>query len=309
MCNSNPIRVIYCCNRYHLDMVKVSIHSLHSIHPEAEVTLFTIGVSPDDLTGIEVTHVEYEDVPVNREPTSIYPERHVKSAVLRLVAMDYLKEEIGTGRYLYVDSDTCFLSSIKELWDLDMGKHWLGAVEEQFEPDGHTQGVYRDNDPVYEYRMKLNPHYFNAGVLLFDVEKMPNDIYGKFIAMDLDPLKSHYLFKEQDCLNELSTSYFQLDIKYNAFYNFYYDGLIDASGIINEHIRLSNASILHFLGANKPHLNVRPVNRCMLALPIFRYIPIAEEMEEFIASDFVFNLKENYMNAGQFDKALALRIN
>lgn len=304
MSTNNKVKVIYCCDRYHLDMVKVSIHSLFKLHPDADVRVFTIDIDKSELKAFGVTHLNYSDIPVNVDETCMYPYGFIRCSVLRLVAMDYLTATVG-GRFLYVDADTVFLKPIDHLWDIDMGDNWLGAVEELFDPVGHEQGIYEKYDGCYEYRLSINPRYFNSGVLLFDCEKIPTNLYRFYLDKDYVGM----MFKDQDTLNLLAQKYYPLEISYNAFYNFHFDQIFDAMAAFNEYERLSTSHIVHFIGWTKPHHRCAKVCRKTIAWPLMEYAKIAKEISSELPYDFVDNVENLYKSSGSIPEAMELRIN
>lgn len=304
MDTNNKVKVIYCCDYNHLSMAKVSIHSLLKLHPDADIRVFTIGVDKEYLKNFKVTHLNYKDIPVNQDDTCMYSDRFIKSSILRLVAMDYLKAKEGSGRFLYVDADTMFMKPIDHLWDVDMGSNWLGAVEELFDEAGHSQGVYEKYDGCYEYRLAINPKYFNSGVLLFDCEKIPFSLYDFYMKKDYVGL----IFKDQDILNMASPDYYDMGISYNAFYNFHFDHVYDAMSAINEYERLVSSHIVHFIGWVKPHYKNAQVCRKSIAWPLKEYAEIANEIRDELPSDFVDNVSGLYEDSGRILDAMKLRI-
>lgn len=284
------VRVVFCCNSAYLDMTKVSIHSLRKLHPDAEVWLFTIGVDAEEVKELDVHLVPYKEVEYFQDDTSLYSGTFLESSLLRLVAMDYFKEKFGTGRFLYVDSDTLFLKRIDELWDIDLHGTWLGAVEELFDKHGHTSGKYVMYDHNFRHKLRFSNFYFNSGVLLFDLEKMPTGIYQHYL--DRDPV-ARYIFKDQDCLNEISPRYLRLPISYNAFYNFYYDKIFTEVDVESERKRLRESHIVHILGYYKPHHKDVPITKKACSWPLKEYLEIATEIEEYLPEAFMDNLRDN----------------
>ena len=286
-----------------LDMAKVSMRSLLKLHPDARILAFTIGLSSEKLSGMKVTQYNFKDVPALEHSEQLYTIGFIKSSILRLVAMDYLKSKETSGRFLYVDADTMFSKPIDHMWDIDMGDNWLGAVEEFFEKFGHEYGIYEKEDDCYHYRMQINPKYFNSGVLLFDLDKMPEGLYSTFKNID----NKHIIFKDQDVLNMISKEYHQLDTSYNAFYNFHFHNVIGIDTAINEYIRLDSAHIVHFIGWEKPHHKGQPINYKTMVWPMKKYIEIASEINHLLPPTFLESVIYVYENSGKVDELITLR--
>ena len=88
-------------------------------------------------------------------------------------------------KVLWLDCDTIVEHDISELWDIDLTGYYFGAVK-QFS-DGRL-GQFLKGD------------YFNAGVLLCNLEKLRDGMDDKIISALQE---KEYEFLEQDCLNEL----------------------------------------------------------------------------------------------------------
>jgi len=104
----------------------------------------------------------------------------------------FLPELLQTQRVLFLDSDTIAVDSLAPLWRTDLGDNYLGAVT----------NVWQWNDVGREVRLGLpEGSYFNAGVLLMNLERMRADgcsaallEYGARHAAELS-------FRDQDALN------------------------------------------------------------------------------------------------------------
>lgn len=73
----------------------------------------------------------------------------------------------GIDRVLYLDSDAIVLDSVAPLWELDLSGHWVGAVTNVLQHDH----LHRPAELGL-----AGPHvYFNAGVLLMNLDEMRRD--------------------------------------------------------------------------------------------------------------------------------------
>src|SRR5574344_921455 len=69
------------------------------------------------------------------------------------------------GKVLYLDSDMIAIDDIKPLFDTDLGNHLLCAVPDTF-PNAKDL-----EERLNTLKLDKNHKYFNAGVLLFDIQK------------------------------------------------------------------------------------------------------------------------------------------
>jgi lipopolysaccharide biosynthesis glycosyltransferase len=96
-------------------------------------------------------------------------------------------------RILFLDADLIATASLEPLWDTDLGDHYLAAVTNVFQDD-HIQRAA-------ELGLAMPQDYFNAGVMLLNLELMRSAgcceeirAYGKAHA-------EHLTFRDQDALN------------------------------------------------------------------------------------------------------------
>ena len=99
-------------------------------------------------------------------------------------------------RILTLDVDTIVCNDISALWDLPIDDKYLAAAKE------------------YERSMKEHTDYFNMGVVLWNLDKMRNNIVDRIIHT-LNT--KYYPFCEQDCINELCRgAILEMPPEYNA---------------------------------------------------------------------------------------------
>ncbi|WP_346684202.1 glycosyltransferase family 8 protein [Megamonas hypermegale] len=128
------------------------------------------------------------------------------------------------NRFLYVDSDILCLKNISELFNINLNNNIIAAV-----PDLKWQDENRS-----KALKLLNHRYFNAGVLMIDIEKWNKyNIFSKLIkCIEENPQKLKYL--DQDALNIiLNQKVFYLDYKFNWCNTW---GIISLKNIVLYHL-------------------------------------------------------------------------
>lgn len=150
------------------------------------------------------------------------------------------------ARILHLDSDLIVVRSVAPLWELDLGEHLVAAVTNVLEPE------YVDHPATLGIE---DPHsYFNAGVLLMNLDAMRRD--GSSRAL-LDHGRRHQpMWRDQDALNVvLGGRRLELHPRWNAMNIFRFTDW--ASAVFGSE-RLAEArrdpAIRHFEGPgdNKP---------------------------------------------------------
>lgn len=120
--------------------------------------------------------------------------------------------DINVERVLYVDCDIIFRGKIRELYDTDLGDNIIGAVE----------------DHVLSPRISLNYNhgihpesfYFNAGVILIDLQKWREQMITKKCFEYLHKHEPMHL--DQDTLNAvLQGKWKHLSYRYNFMSDFH----------------------------------------------------------------------------------------
>ncbi len=158
----------------------------------------------------------------------------------RLWVADFFGANID--RALYLDSDMVIVGSVAPLWNVDLGGALLGAVD----IPGSQRGVEN-------LGMRAEDGYFNAGVLLIDIEQ-----WRRTRALDeaLDYVSAnHARLREldQDVLNAcFHGRRKRLDYKWNVIRPFFREPPVLPLPRAEIQAVLREARIIHFNGWSKP---------------------------------------------------------
>lgn len=184
------------------------------------------------------------------------------STLYRLMLPEMLEDY---DRILFIDTDMIVLADLKELYNIDMNGKSIAAAKDLImrtfiaggvksiqECGGKVTSIYLSQ---YLYMGKKIYEYFQAGTILFDLNKMRENGYSSTMQQDI--LDRKYWFLDQDVLNKnLFGDVFFIDNKWNST-------TIDPIHIdyLNEsELKIYNESIdrpfiIHFAGENKPWVN------------------------------------------------------
>ncbi|GGG11804.1 hypothetical protein GCM10010912_65330 [Paenibacillus albidus] len=134
---------------------------------------------------------------------------------------------IEADRVIYLDCDILVNMDINELWSIDLGERYLGAVLDQGQ-----------NLAEYFTSLGLSAElYFNSGVIVFQLNNIRNK--QTWYEEMLQFLRAHPMMTmpDQDVLNAVySSNYLQLDLRFNTF--------------AQSELDVEN-KIIHFAGDNK----------------------------------------------------------
>ena len=202
----------------------------------------------------------------------------------RLLMQDIMQ---GYDKVLYLDSDLVVLQDVAELYDTEIGDHYIGAVV-----DVDFAGCYKGSDPTrkpyYEktLRMQSPYHYYNAGVLVMNLKAFREHFTTKAI---FDAVESReWLYQDQDVLNVLCEGHvYYLGMEWNVVIN-WKDGVESRLQTLRMAPRQmyldylasrKNAKIVHYAGMQKPW----NVADCDFAECFWKYAKNTASYEQILA--------------------------
>nr|WP_228028536.1 glycosyltransferase family 8 protein [Donghicola mangrovi] len=187
------------------------------------------------VPGLEILDYHVEDHLALTLPPLLQISR---ATYLRLIISEILPDYVS--KVLYLDIDMIVTCSLLRLWDTDLTGYPCGAVEDP--------GVEVVNF-AKTYDLEGNGLYFNAGMLLIDMNSARQcDFLNQALAQLLDGL-GRYEFADQDALNEqLWRNWLPID----PSWNFQREHLYKPDQYATRDTVKSLPSIIHFTEATKP---------------------------------------------------------
>lgn len=274
---------LLCTNRGTYEATKVCLHSLLKHNPDSTVYIFSKDLEVDAFSGKPVRHIQVDsNVDAGAYGMGHYKEGTSDGMVLRLWALDYLKMNSSVERVVYIDVDTIINGDLREMFEIPFGPDiWLAAAREHSDVDPIAQKIYPLVDDNYGIRKKKCKVYFNSGVLVVDLNKMPKGIYQYY----LDHAR-FYKFPDQDCLNELvKDKYLIMPQTYNAMPDFYLWKFKEPAQLISWRRNVKTSKIIHYAGGHKPFMEVANSSRYFLCVPYELYYEYALEIKDDIHPD------------------------
>ena len=199
----------------------------------------------------------------------IYFKRITPETYLRLFAPFYLPNDLE--RILYIDIDVIAQKSIKEFYYQDFeGKSLIVIPRTSSYDKNHNKKI----------GVSENHIYFNAGVLLMNLNKIRNNIRIEDILDIIDKKREYLILQDQDVLNIM----FEKDVKHESTeYN--YQLIFKTSFDMEE---LKRAHLIHYNGPEKPW-RIKCINESSAA-----YWEIMKERGYVIKPKVVFALNKIY---------------
>ena len=150
------------------------------------------------------------DVPI--DPSRLATTSNLPVAVyFRVFLLDLLPAAVS--RVIYFDADLVVSGPVTELWETDLGSDWVMAV---VDPAIQAVGSSRGLVGYSRHGLHSDDPYFNAGVLLFDVEAWrKNDLSDRYMDFARD-FGHEVSWGDQDGLNVLfAGAWGRLDERWN----------------------------------------------------------------------------------------------
>lgn len=189
----------------------------------------------------EMKDDNFSDFKLNRHHISI-------ATYYRLMLFDLLDKDIK--KIIYLDCDTIIKKDLSQLWEIDLEEYFALVIEDEC---GITQSE--------RLGLPINYKYFNAGVLVFNVEKMKEfDFYNKCLTCYKNN-KNIITLQDQDILNILLNNKCKfIPLNWNANSRIYLDDNLKLNISFckkfytkkEEDNAKYNPYILHYTGEAKP---------------------------------------------------------
>jgi lipopolysaccharide biosynthesis glycosyltransferase len=170
------------------------------------------------------------------------PPSYVTSATyLRFLAAELLPDE---SRCLYLDGDVLVRRDIAPLFEVDIDDHVLAAVQSRVAPFVASPGGVAN---WFELGLRSTNPYFNAGVLLMNLERWRNEGVTARLTGFLRQYGNTIRFGDQEAMNAvLSERWVSVDRGWN------YITHVTESFLQQPDLEPADPSIVHFAGRIKP---------------------------------------------------------
>ena len=236
---TNNLTVLFATDQGYVPHLATAIFSLLENNKKLKINIvvFTSKIKPDDQKKLEEisnlfkTHIKFEFLDDNLFDGLILNHHFHKSNYYRLFAADL----IDADKCLYLDVDLIVTGSLDGLLEIDLGEHFLAAVE----------------DPVFNRHkklgMKLNSKYFNSGVMLINLRKW-READVRSAVIDFVKARANVIeFVDQCGLNGVVDGNW---LELNCTFNFQNSMMPNGPAMGQNTIK--NYKIVHFTGSSKP---------------------------------------------------------
>lgn len=269
----NFIPMVMACNNGYVKYTSVLIESI--LKNVTEHNKYSIYILHTDITKenmkileeqvVQKNNVSIDFINVKRRLSAygqLFVDRHLSiETYFRFFAMDIFP---NLKKILYMDCDTVVNKDVAELFNVDLEGKSLGAVKDvdiiSLYPKENLTDPEVHNNIDINIGLEKHTDYFQAGVLVFNLEKMRT----KYNAKDFfdQALNHQWKFQDQDILNYM----FKKDVKYlDMSWNVLYEcfnrmervKIYTPRDLSVQYINAKeNPGIIHYAGTPKPWNNV-----------------------------------------------------
>ena len=188
-----------------------------------------------NISYYDMKKYDFTSLPLNRDWISV-------ETYYRLYISDIIDKSID--KIIYLDCDIVVKADLRELYNIDLHDNYFGAVLDE---------TYKDNAE----RLGLQ-RYFNAGILIFNLNKLRNIQVAENSINFYKQNSSKIMYQDQDLLNCLySENTLYLPFTWNVTSLLYLKDICDNNLYISleeQELALKNPKIIHYTGGglNKP---------------------------------------------------------
>ena len=165
------------------------------------------------IKSIKQNNVEIKWVKPDRETfknMKVY-KHFSKATYYRLLLPKILPPEIK--KTIYLDTDLIVKADLEQLWNIDIGDNYVLAVEDMSVSYVSAPNGLKD---YQEFGLISEAKYFNAGVLVINLEKWRTDNIGQKVIDYLEKYQDRWLWLDQDGLNAaFAGQWGELDPRWN----------------------------------------------------------------------------------------------
>lgn len=247
----NYIHVVASADKNFVKQLGIMLTSLFENFHATDKKLFihiliSSDVSTDDIEQLTITSLRY-DVKVeflkidDGRYDDFFVSHHISLATyFRISISELLNEDIH--RAIYLDSDLIVKGNIAELWNTDLKGKIIGAIDD---PLGDLR--------MDELQIPFMYSYFNAGVLVIDLENWRKQQITKKVLAYIKENPTKLVYWDQDALNAiLYDKRMSIHPKWNVqtvMYQDNYESLFDKDEYRDA---ITNPAIIHYTSASKP---------------------------------------------------------
>lgn len=169
-----------------------------------------------------------------------------RATYLRLLIPDLLPQTLNKA--IYMDCDVLVLKDIEELWNVELGEHPIGAVQDMKLPNFGKAFLSLDGLPP------ADTPYYHSGMLLMNLQKWRERDLTKKIIQFIEDHSATIRWIDQDGINAvLAHSCLPLDPRWNVSIESFTDAWEKSPFDRDTFTSLTtNPSIVHFATRSKP---------------------------------------------------------
>ncbi|WP_107947384.1 glycosyltransferase family 8 protein [Lysinibacillus parviboronicapiens] len=258
----------------------ITVHILHNnlTQDDIDVIFNVFGeINMLSLKFYKVDNSNFKDFPLVAEHLTV-------ETFYRLKLADLISEDIK--KIIYIDSDMIVKQNLMEIWAINLKDYPLAAV------------ANFDDFMYKKIGLKKRLDYFNAGLILINLELWREEEYFEIFIEYAKKNKGKIFFGDQDILNGvLNGNWLSLQPKWNVqnFWCFIKEDFINWYSENEYELIISNPAIIHFSGPLKPwdlinnQVHSKEYNKVLNNMSFWKNDHLFEQLIELIEGEiFIF---------------------
>lgn len=216
------IKIAFSCDQTYVRFLATTIASIlknADYTDELEFYVMDGGLTAEDKTNIQslssikeftIKFIDISNIIANIDFTVPSELHFSKAAYFRFFIAEILKD---INKVLYLDIDIVVLSSLAELYSVDVEEHYFAAGIQYHTLWGTAKEIMRLNI--------FGKKYFNSGVLLINLQRWRDENLALKLITTMNEIKGNIRYVDQDVMNHYFNDFKVIDKKWNCEAEFY----------------------------------------------------------------------------------------
>lgn len=262
------IHIAFAINNNYIDQLKIVLYSLSINNQDEYFNIYILNSSISNENKDKIKKLMYKNKKIKIKFIEIN-DRVFKEFRLNIdhITVEtyyrYLLSEVipdKIKKVIYLDADTLIIGKIKGLWNTNLNNNYVAGVQDVFiqDIDYKKQIGFNDEDI-----------YVNAGVLVFNLDKIRNDKKTQEMISNTLKYVDTIKYQDQDIINiTFKDKIKEVDSSYNY----------TSREFVNNPSKASQVKIIHFTGSDKPWKTQNEANRPYTHYLYDKYVDLSHNL-------------------------------
>lgn len=234
------MNIVFSINKNYINLLCISITSLLENNHNRQINIYILHAALNSKNQKKIKRLEkfYNNLKIyfilidknNFKNFKLNIKYISLETYFRFLIPDILQE----NKCLYLDADTLTIKNLSELYNTDISEYYCAGCNDLF---------IEHIDYKKEIGLSKEDLYINAGVILFNLEKMRENKIADLLLHNTEKYSNIIKYQDQDILNITCKNHI---LKLDSIYNY------TSFCMEKEKDKANNVAILHYTGSAKP---------------------------------------------------------